>query len=543
MRLCLRNPILLGLFSAVLLDLPFPIAGPLPQWRAAFSWIAIVPLLYALLADRSVVAPHYLRRSALAGYACGVLWYILNCYWIYDTMHLYGNVPPPGAVGILLLYSMVLGSYFGLFGFLIALSRKAFRSNVFPLLLAPFFWAALEFAASRITSVPWDQLGYSQVDNFLLTRLAPITGVYGISFVLMAGNSLFAAAVLARSLHMRLRIGVGGCLLALLLQLGSFMAPKPSTTSAYAVMLQPNLDVGVNQSWVGPEWDENISWIMEQSVRNCTPAIVGMPTREAHLMASNCAQNTPPPGIIAWPEAPSPFRGGDPRFAALLRSMATTTHAPIVFGHIGRDATGDYNSAAFAAPDGNILGRYDKIHLVPFGEYVPYREVFFFAKHLTQQIDDFHRGTYHKVFRAGGHTFGIFICYESIFADEIRQFAVNGAQVFVNISDDGWYGDTSAPWQHLNMARMRAIENRRWILRDTNNGVTTSIDPYGRVTVSALRHAATSLVARYGYSDDLTFYTRYGDLFAILCGIITLAAAARAARLLASQSSHKRQVS
>src|SRR5271156_4946772 len=185
MRSYVRNPIFLGLFSAGLLDLPFPIAGPLPPWRAAFSLIALVPLLYGLLADGSVAVPSYLRRSALAGYACGVLWYILNCYWIYDTMHLYGNVPPPGAVGILVLYSMVLGLYFGLFGFLIALSRKAFRTSIFPLLLAPFFWAAIEFGASRITSVPWDQLGYSQVDNFLLTRLAPFTGVYGISFVLV----------------------------------------------------------------------------------------------------------------------------------------------------------------------------------------------------------------------------------------------------------------------------------------------------------------------------------------------------------------------
>ena len=192
MRSFARKPILLGLFSAILLDLPFPIAGPLPPWRAVISWIALVPLLYGLLVECSVDAPRYLRRSALAGYACGVFWYILNCYWIYDTMHLYGNVPPPGAVGILVLYSMVLGLYFGLFGFLIALCRKAFRTNTFPLLLAPFFWAAIEFAASRITSVPWDQLGYSQVDNFLLTRLAPVTGVYGISFVLVAGNALFA---------------------------------------------------------------------------------------------------------------------------------------------------------------------------------------------------------------------------------------------------------------------------------------------------------------------------------------------------------------
>jgi len=544
MRSYARNPIFLGLFSAVLLDLPFPIAGPLPPWRAVFAWVALVPLLYGLLAEWSVAAPNYLRRSAVAGYACGVCWYILNCYWIYDTMYLYGGVPPVGAAGILVLYSLVLGLYFALFGFLIALCRKAFRTNTFPLLLAPFFWVAIEFAASRITSVPWDQLGYAQVDNFLLTRLAPVTGVYGISFVLVAGNVLFAAALLPRSLHVRLRIGVGACLLVILLQLGSFIQPKPSPTSAYAVLLQPNLDVATNNAWIGPEWDENISWILEQSVRNCTPAIAGMPTPHAQAKSPDCAQNVPPPGLVAWPEAPSPFRGDDPRFVALLRSIATTAHAPVVVGHIGRDETGDYNSAAFAAPDGHIIGRYDKIHLVPFGEYVPFRNVFFFAKHLTQQVSDFNRGKYRKVFRVDGHTFGVFICYESIFADEVRQFAVNGAQVFVNISDDGWYGDTSAPWQHLNMARMRAIENRRWILRDTNNGVTTAIDPYGRVTVSAPRHVTTSLAARYGYNDGLTFYTRYGDLFAILCGIITIAAAAWAMRLtLRVNLRIKRQVS
>ncbi len=544
MRSYTRNPILLGLFSAFLLDLPFPIAGPLPPWRAIFSWIALAPLLYGLLADWSVTAPHYLRRSALAGYACGILWYILNCYWIYDTMHLYAGVPPAGAAGILVLYSMVLGLYFALFSWLVALSRKAFRTNTTALALAPFFWAAIEFAASRITSVPWDQLGYSQADNFLLAHLAPVTGVYGISFVLVTGNALFAAALLTRSLHMRLRIGVGACLLALLLQLGSFLPPRPSATSAYAVLLQPNLDVGVRNAWVGPEWDENIAWMMEQSQRNCTPAIAGMPTPQSSVAVSNCAMNTPPPGIIAWPEAPSPFRGDDPRFVSLLHTIATTTHASVVVGHLGRDATGDYNSAAFTAPNGDIIGRYDKIHLVPFGEYVPYRDVFFFAKHLTQQIDDFHRGTSRKVFRADGHAFGVFICYESIFADEVRQFAVNGAEVFVNISDDGWYGDTSAPWQHLNMARMRAIENHRWIVRDTNNGVTTSIDPYGRVTVSAPRHVQTSLVTRYGYSDDLTFYTRHGDIFAILCGIITIVAAVLAMRLtLRINLRIKRQVS
>jgi apolipoprotein N-acyltransferase len=543
MRSHVRNPMLLGLLSAILLDLPFPIAGPMPPWRAIFAWIALVPLLYGLLAESSVEAPHYLRRSALAGYACGILWYALNSYWIYDTMYQYGHVPSPGAVGILILYSLVLGLYFGLFGFLIALSRKASRTCAIPLLLAPFFWAAVELAASRITCVPWDQLGYSQVDNFLLTHLATVTGVYGISFLLIAGNALFVAALLTRSLHMRLRIGVGACLFAVLLQLGSFMPPKPSSTSAYAVMLQPNLDVGVENAWVGPEWDENVSWIMEQSQRTCTPAYAGMPTQDAKLITPQCGQNVPPPGLIAWPEAPSSFVSDDPRTVAMMRTVTTTTHAPMIAGMFGHDASGTYNSGVVTGPDGSALGRYDKIHLVPYGEYIPYRDVFFFAHKLTQQIADLQRGWDRKVFRVDGHTFGIFICYESVFADEVRKFALNGAQVFVNISDDGWYGDTSAPWQHLNMARMRAIENRRWIVRDTNNGVTTSIDPYGRITFSAPRHVQTTLVARYGYNDRLTFYTRFGDLFAVLCGIITLAAAGNATRLVASQSSRKRQVS
>ena len=126
------------------------------------------------------------------------------------------------------------------------------------------------------------------------------------------------------------------------------------------------------------------------------------------------------------------------------------------------------------------------------------------------------------VFTSDGHSFGVFICYEEIFGDEIRLFAKRGAQVLVNISNDGWYGDTCAPWQTLNMSRMRAVENRRWLLRDTNTGITTIIDPYGRLTASVERHALTSLAARYGYRSDLTFYTLHGDVFADLCGIITL---------------------
>ncbi len=514
-----------AVLSAVLLNLPFPIAGPLPPWRAIFGWFALTPLLFALLAPRSVTATKYLLRSMLAAYLCGILWYFLNCYWIYNTMTQYAaGVSPAGGVGILFLFSAVLGLYFALFGFIIAFLRRKSGGILAPLAIAPFLWTALDLLAAHFTSVPWDQLGYSQVDNLLLTRLAPITGTYGITFIIVAVNALFAAVLLSKSIHSRLRIGTGTVLLVALLQLASFKTAAPSPTSAYAVLMQPNLNVGSSNLWIGPEWDEHVAWMVQQGFLTCSPAYQGMPRSGSLLPSADCRQNVSPPGVVVWPEAQSPLLSDSPQTIALLHTLATSTHAPVIAGMLGQDASGTYNSAVFTAPDGQILGRYDKIHLVPFGEYIPYRKLFFFAHQLTQQLVDLQRGKTRNVFRSDGHTFGAFICYESIFADEIRHFALNGAQVFVNVSDDGWYGNTSAPWQHLNMARMRAIENHRWILLDTNNGITTVIDPKGRVTWSAPRNITTSLVARYGYEHNLTFYTRHGDVFAYLCGIISVCA-------------------
>lgn len=517
--------ILLPILSAFLLDLAFPVAGPLPPWRGVCAWFALVPLLFSLLGTADSDSPVYIWRSTLKAYLCGFLWYVLNCYWIYQTMTQYAQgVSPLGGVGMLLLFSAVLGLYFALFGLLLAVLRRSSGGIIIPLAVAPFLWTILELIAAHLTSVPWDQLGYSQVDNLLLTKIAPFTGAYGISFVLVAVNAVLTFVLLSQSVHLRLRAGVGAALLIVLLQLGSFIPARASDTSSYAVLLQPNLDVGVSNNWIGPEWEEHASWMVEQSARTCSLAYNGMPRPDASLIKPPCNRNVPPPGVVVWPEAQSPFLSDDPRLVALMRTLATTAHAPIIAGMLGHDSAGIYNSAVFTAPDGNILGRYDKIHLVPFGEYVPYRDLFFFAHKLTQQLADLQRGKTRKVFRAGQHSFGIFICYESIFASEVRPFALNGAQVFVNISDDGWYGNTSAPWQHLNMARMRAIENDRWILLDTNNGITAAIDPRGRVTYSAPRDVDTSLVVRYGYETRLTFYTRYGDVFAYACGIIVLGA-------------------
>jgi apolipoprotein N-acyltransferase len=521
-----RQPWLLGIFSAALLMLPFSIIGPVPFWRTFFSWVAFVPLFYGLLTRENLNHPKALLRGTLAAYLMGVLWFTGNCYWIYQTMLYYGGLPPLISAGILIAYSLVLGLYFAALGLLITATAKALHSPVSALLAAPFFWVALELLSARFTKVPWDLLGYSQVGNFLLTSLAPWTGVYGITFVLVAGNALIAWGIIASTGKRRLVLLTVGFLAVLVLQNGDHFAPPSAPSPAIAVLLQQNLNVNQDNRWPGADYEHHVSEFSKLSTRTCGPFLAGMPELNAYPVTPDCPEQPVMPDVIIWPESPAPFLDKDPRLLTALRDLAVYMHAPVIAGTTSLDPHGAsydmYNSALFARPDGTVAGRYDKIHLVPWGEYIPYKNFFSFAKNLTQQAGDMTHGWRRVVFSTGGHRFGVFICYEEIFGDEVRLFAKQGAQVLVNISNDGWYGDTCAPWQTLNMSRMRAIENRRWLLRDTNTGITTVIDPYGRLTASVQRHALTSLAARYGYRSDQTFYTVHGDLFAYLCGIITL---------------------
>ena len=527
--------------SAGLLELPFPLAGPLPPWRSVFAWFALIPLLWALLSIHHSARPHPLRRAFFISYLCGVLWYVGNCYWIRDTMMRYGDMPPLAPELLTLGFSLVLGLYFGLFGWGVALVRRATGSVRIALVFAPFLWTGLDLAAARITSVPWDQLGYSQIDNALINQLAPWTGVYGITFVLVAANSLLAGALLVeRDSKSRFagRWAWAACGAVLLVSgfAGIFVPPPNTDPTAAAVLIQPNLDVGAGNNWQAPEWDRHIAEFTRLAGEQCKTYIAGIPQTGAPEGEIICPPYPTHPDLVVWPESPAPFIEDDLSFKQALRSIALATQAPLVVGGIGVDfyqqenAWHDYNSAFILDAAGQIVGRYDKIHLVPFGEYIPFQNLLTFARKLTGRVSSFTRGTEHKVFlldtqNGGRHRYGVFICYEAVFADEVRQLARNGAEVLVNISDDGWYGDTSAPWQHLNMARMRAIENRRWLLRDTNTGVTAAIDPYGWVRQSIPRHRADALPAVYGFRDGITFYTAHGDVFAWFCVAASLAGA------------------
>jgi len=515
--------------SAALLELPFPLAGPMPAWRSVFAWFGLVPLLSAILSSAHLQQPRPLRRAFLLAYVCGVLWYGGNCYWIRDTMMRYGDIPAMAPFLLLVGFSLVLGLYIGLFGLCVMLIRRATASSRLALAAAPFLWVALELAASRITSVPWDQLGYSQVDNGLVNQLAPWTGVGGISFVLVAVNALIASLLILRAEQHRWLWGIAGVVLLVLGCAGIYMTPPRPAGTDTAVLVQPNLNVSADNDWTGPgEWDSHIAEFRRLAAEQCKTYIAGIPQTGASSGEIICPPYETHPGLVVWPEAPSPFFEEDARFQQAMVGIAHTAQAPLIVGSLAADYSAeengwrDYNAAVIVGADGARVGRYDKIHLVPFGEYVPFQRLLFFARKLTGRVSKFTPGEERKVFRLKGHRYGVFICYEAVFADEVRQFSQLGAEVLVNISDDAWYGDTSAPWQHLNMARMRAIENRRWILRDTNNGITAVIDPYGRVRQSIPRHQTDALPASYGFRDDVTFYIAHGDLFAWLCAILGL---------------------
>ena len=524
MRLISGRAWALVVLSAILQIFMFPTAGPMPLWRAALCWIALVPFLVALTIKDGNGHVLSCRSAAYMGYLCGFLWFFGNCFWIYQTMYLYGGLPKSVSLVIVILFSLYLGLYHALFASLFALVQRGRAGVAGALLSAPFLWVAVELVRARFTGFPWDLLGNAQVNNLLVTRIAPLAGVMGISFAVAAVNAGIASFVLSFS-HRRWVIPGVTVVLAVTLQLCGGLevlqhADRESLTH-FAVMMQENLEVGAVGREVKPlSQSEEMEQFSAESLKEF-PTAAGLKVSPNEL------------AVIIWPEAPSHFQSNDPFFRTNLGALASKAKVPVIAGSLGVDADTEaargyvsYDSATVFAADGGYKGRYDKIHLVPWGEYIPFKRFFSFAQKLTEGVGDMDPGTERTVFEMNGHSYGIFVCYESIFGDEVRKFVKNGAQVLVNISDDGWYGDTGAPWQHLNMARMRAIENHRWVLRSTNTGVTTAIDPWGRVAMEAPRHVRAAFAFPFGFEQGTTFYTQNGDWFAWMCVLVTAVGAA-----------------
>jgi apolipoprotein N-acyltransferase len=505
---------LLAITSAVLQVIIFPLPN-----LYVLCWIAVAPLLIALLRarrpdtlqlqDAMKLLPATPGQGFLLGYVCGILWYCGNCYWVYSTMKQYGGISAAGAAGLLVLFSLYLALYHGLFGLVVSLLAK--WSQRAALVLSPFVWVAVELARTRISGFPWDLLGITQVDNIPLSRLATVTGVYGVSLEIVIVNAAVAAGFLVHRSRKRSLL-LAAFAAAFLLQSARWIPSPKFSTDRTALLVQENIPVLDSADWTRQFFDDTLA--------NLSKISLNPPAELQH------------PDLIAWPESPAPFYTGDPLFRSAISKVATSARTWVVAGSIGvenaklspQQSTQIFNSAVLVGPSGEFTARYDKVHLVPFGEYVPFKEWLSFAGGLTKEVGDFSRGQSREPLPAGDEKLGVFICYESIFPDEVRRFAKNGAKVFVNISNDGWYGDSGAYAQHLEQARMRAVENARWLLRTTNTGVTAAIDPDGRIAQSAPRKVRTVLPASYALNDATTFYTRHGDWLAYLCAIISVGA-------------------
>ena len=474
--------LLLALASAALLILVFP--------RFELVWLApaaLTPLLVAVARER-----RHARRFLL-GWAAGVAYWFGVCYWIQFVLSVHGGMGDIAGWAVFCLFAVAKALHMGVFALLAGIPMR--RWWAVPGVAA--LWVAVE-ATHGSLGFAWLALGNAGIDMQVPMRLAPITGVYGLSFVFAA-----TAATLALTLLRRPRMEMAWLLaLPLLFLLPRMPAAGPGHETA--LLAQPALS-------------ETEQWTAES---------VDAMQREQVTLTLNAAlrELDRPPAIVAWPEVPAPlYYDEDPRFQSRVDDLALTLHAYLLVGVVAHTPAGEpLNSAVLISPEGGMVDRYDKVNLVPFGEYVPWPFGSLVDK-ISTEAGDFAAGKRVVVSPVGGgHKIGAFICYESVFPNFVRRFAAGGAEVLFNISNDGWFGQSAARRQHLSMVRMRAAENRRWILRSTNDGITATIDSAGRLRGTLPLSVEAASYTGFDYISQKTLYTRWGDWFPWLCASLAL---------------------
>ena len=496
-------------------------------------WIAILPLLLILVGESS------LWRAFGWAYFSGAIFFAGSCYWFVEVTHQYGGLNLALALAALLAFVLVFSVFLGVFG--LAVGMVARKSPSFALLLSPFLWVAMELARTYlITGFPWNLLGYA-VPFAGLRQIACVTGVYGLSF-LAATTSALAAWVVrwgprfsrsgnlearghaAVDLRMSLKVkwplaGLGGWVVLVLIANWAFAPPGPTRGPNLAVLVQPNAPL---EEEAAPAW---APWLnptkLNQLVNMSLDALSTEERREGIALEGKGRQHIFAPPLIIWAENPAPFYfTRDPVFRNAVERMARRGGAYVVVNTVvpfGAGYSKITNSAVVVDPQGHEILQYDKMHLVPFGEYVPAWAFPNMIGKITNEAGNFVPGSSYRVAPTPEGAVGVFICYEDIFPQLVRRFTLAGAGVLVNISNDAWFGDSAAALQELEMACLRAIENRRYLLRATNDGITAVIDPYGRVEKQIVRRQTAVLPANFSYFRGETFYTRHGDVFAWLC--------------------------
>jgi apolipoprotein N-acyltransferase len=474
-----------------------------------YSWFCVGILLLSLFGAPPGVA-----------FACGFLHALLFVFtsvpWIATVLTVHGGLSVPAGWGVLLLIAMAWGILIGALAW--SVERLSRQSIGLACLGAPFFWVTIEFVRAHLPQIsfPWNLLGYPAAENLGLLQLTTITGIYGLSFLVAGFNALLAWTSASNSLTLQKRIAMAASAAAILL-IAAWTAPglvpqdRPQHFARAAQLNFPEVES------YPANWFQAHAADLDEITR------------------ISLAPSAEKPDLLVWPEAPAPFSFQDSQFAKIASALAIRFGHPFLVGAIEWKPAVDpsdvvpsgtllpYNSALLFDSQGQRIFVYDKVHLVPFGEYEPFPLIHRVVTSVSSDVGGFHKGNKYVVGQLPkGNTFGVFICYEAIYPGEVRRFAAGGAELLINISNDGWFGRSAAAEQHLRMVRVRAVENRRWIVRSTNNGFTVSIDPYGRIYQPLPPDVRAAVDLPYDFRTGQTIYTRFGDWCAWLCVLVSV---------------------
>ena len=463
------------------------------------AWAALVPFFWSLRGKSPA-------QAALLGFVAGFAFFTGLLPWIYHVLTHYGHLPGAVSVFLLLALTAYLALYFSAFAF--ALRWTQARMEIPETLLAPPLWVSLEYLRGFLFSgFPWELLGYSQYLTLPLIQIADITGVYGVSFLIVLVNAAiyrFLEAFIDRNWKpVQKEILAAGLLLVLSAAYGYWrlagMSPENKEGAPVRIaLIQANIPQDV-------KWEPKFQ---EETVRT----YVDLTLRTRYIF----------PHLVIWPETATPFFFQDAfPFQSRILELSRTMGTHLLFGspaydHKGRE-TRYYNSAFHISPEGKAAGRYDKIHLVPFGEYAPLSGILGFTRDIIGAMGDFQPGDEVRNLAVPQGEFGVLICYEAIFPDLTRQFVDRGARFLVNITNDAWFGRTAAPYQHISMAALRAVENRVPIARAANTGISGFIHPSGQILQASEIFTKSILSGILYIKKKWSFYTQFGDLFSYLC--------------------------
>ena len=472
-----------------------------PKWNLSFfAWISLIPLLFILL-NKS------LKQSFFLGITAGFFHYGILLYWIPFVPAYYGNLPVSLSILIYLLFTLLLSLIWAFFSLFYTKVSKSFPILV--LFLAPFLWISLEYILTFIFSgFPWCLLGYSQWKNIYLIQMASITGVYGLSFILVLFQSMFVY-----SLRFRKKSPFFAALgLVLLIHVAGYMSIRetPSSEESFtAAVIQGNVP---SETYWGSLTAQETWELFNQHLE--------LSTRSAEQGAE----------LIVWSELSVPlcfscteqyYVNFKERLFDFVRERGSTVVLGTVEMMSGQRETLYHNAALALQPDLSI-SYYYKIHLVPFGEYTPYKKIFFFLEKMTTAIGDLTPGTRYSLHTFKNFKFGSPICYEIIFPQLVRKFVKKGAHFLVTITNDGWYKKSSAPYQHFAMAVFRAVENRRFLIRAATTGISGFVDPYGRILAESELMTQTHLLKKIAPIRKQSFYTKFGDVLPVASSALVI---------------------